>query len=55
MPGAENASLTPFGVTPPPSNDVPEVPYAALLPIAGLAIAGAVVTRRRRRQPPPAA
>ncbi|MDX6199631.1 MAG: type transport system ATP-binding protein [Actinomycetota bacterium] len=49
MPGAEDATLTPFGVTPPPATGVPEVPYAALLPIAGLAVAGAVVARRRRR------
>jgi predicted acyl esterase len=48
MPGAENATLTPYGVTPPPSTDVPEVPYAVLIPIAGLAVAGAVVLRRRR-------
>jgi ABC-2 type transport system ATP-binding protein len=48
MPGAERATLTPFGVTPPPPNDVPEVPYAPLLPIAGLAVAGAVVAARRR-------
>jgi predicted acyl esterase len=49
MPGAENATLTPYGVTPPPSNDVPEVPYAALLPLAGLAVAGTVLLVRRRR------
>jgi predicted acyl esterase len=49
MPGAENATLTPYGVTPPPSSDVPEVPYAALLPLAGLAVAGVVVVARRRR------
>ncbi|MDT7572148.1 MAG: type transport system ATP-binding protein [Actinomycetota bacterium] len=51
MPGAEKATLTPFGVTPPPGTDIPEVPYAALLPIAGLAIAGAVVLRRRGKRP----
>jgi hypothetical protein len=28
---------------------VPEVPYAALLPIAGLAVAGTVIAARRRR------
>ena len=49
LPGAENATLTPYGVTPAPSTDVPEVPYAALLPLAGLAVAGAVVVARRRR------
>jgi ABC-2 type transport system ATP-binding protein len=54
MPGAENATLTPFGVTPPPGPDVPEVPYAALLPIAGLAIAGTVVVVVRRRKAPAA-
>jgi hypothetical protein len=48
MPGAENATLTPFGVTPPPSTDVPEVPYAALLPLAGLVVGGVLVARRRR-------
>ena len=48
MPGAENATLTPFGVTPPPGSDVPEVPYAALLPLAGLVIVGFVARRRRR-------
>jgi ABC-2 type transport system ATP-binding protein len=49
MPGAEKANLTPFGVTASAPTDMPEVPYAALLPIAGLAVAGAVVLRRRRR------
>jgi predicted acyl esterase len=51
MPGAELATLTPFGVTPPPPADVPEVPYAVLLPLAGLAIAGGVAAARRRRTP----
>jgi ABC-2 type transport system ATP-binding protein len=50
MPGAELASLAPYGLTPPPEDPkVPEVPFAALLPIAGLAVAGAVVATRRRR------
>jgi hypothetical protein len=30
-----------------PSPDVPEVPYAALLPVAALLVAGLVLTRRR--------
>ncbi|MDT7537112.1 MAG: type transport system ATP-binding protein [Actinomycetota bacterium] len=49
MPGAEKATLTPFGVTAPQDPMVPEVPYAALLPLAGIAVAGAVVFARRRR------
>jgi predicted acyl esterase len=52
MPGAEKATLTPFGVTPPPPGpDVPEVPFAALLPLAGLVVAGVVVFARRRKAP----
>ncbi|MCU1590787.1 MAG: hypothetical protein JWP11_2043 [Frankiales bacterium] len=34
-----------------PDPVVPEVPYAALLPLLGLAVAGAVVARRRRTAP----
>jgi ABC-2 type transport system ATP-binding protein len=49
MPGADKANLTPFGVTAAAPTDMPEVPFAALLPIAGLALTGAVVLRRRRR------
>jgi uncharacterized protein (TIGR03382 family) len=30
-----------------PSPDVPEVPYAALLPLAALLVGGLVVARRR--------
>ncbi|MBK5305298.1 MAG: hypothetical protein JJD92_01275 [Frankiaceae bacterium] len=52
MPGAELATLTPFGVTPPPSTDVPEVPYAALMPLVGLTAIGIVVLRRRRTLAP---
>jgi ABC-2 type transport system ATP-binding protein len=48
MPGAELATLTPFGVTPPPPADIPEVPYAALIPLVGLTVVGIVVFRRRR-------
>jgi hypothetical protein len=54
MPGAELATLTPFGVTPPPPANVPEVPYAVLLPLAGLAVAGGVAAVARRRRTPAA-
>jgi predicted acyl esterase len=49
MPGAEKANLTPFGVTAPLDPQLPEVPYAALLPLAGIAVAGIVLLARRRR------
>jgi ABC-2 type transport system ATP-binding protein len=48
LPGAELATLTPFGVSVAEPPATPEVPFAALLPVAALAIVGAVVVRRRR-------
>jgi ABC-2 type transport system ATP-binding protein len=49
LPGAENANLRPYGVTASVDPTVPEVPYAALLPLAGLGIVGLIALRRRRR------